>query len=153
MEEQMFKYYLKHRFCSFRRRSWRMRLIIMMMCFSCVANALTTLNDILNTIQKEHPQLRMYDADIRSMDEAAKGARSWMPLDVGAGFWMTPYNPKMWKAGMKDAEGNQEPGMGQFMLSAQQMFPNKQRQNASDLFLYLCQERLAPQFYRDNILE
>ncbi len=51
----------------------------------------------------------MYDADIRSMDEAAKGARSWMPTELGAGFFMTPYNPKMWKAGMKDMDGNQQP--------------------------------------------
>ena len=51
----------------------------MIMCFNCIANAQPkTINDILNAIQREHPQLKMYDADIRSMDEAAKGARSWM---------------------------------------------------------------------------
>ena len=105
------------------------------MCFSCVANAQTTLNDILTTIQKEHPQLKMYDADIRSMDEAAKGARSWMPTEFGAGFWMTPYNPKMWRAGMKEVNGDQQPGMGSFMLSAQQMFPNKKRQDAEAKYM------------------
>lgn len=94
-----------------------------------------SLNDILNVIQKEHPQLKMYEADIRSMDEAAKGAKSWMPPEFGAGFFMTPYNPKMWKAGMKDMDGNQEPGMGSFMLSAQQMFPNKKRQGANAKYM------------------
>lgn len=95
----------------------------------------TRLDDVLNIIQKEHPQMKMYDADIRAMDEAAKGAKSWMPPEFGAGFWMTPYNPNMWKAGMKDLEGNQKPGMGSFMLSAQQMFPNKKRQDAEARYM------------------
>ena len=111
-------------------------LILIMTCAVFLVNAQTkSLNEILNEIQVANPALKMYDADIRSMDEAAKGVRSWMPAEFGAGFWMTPYNPKMWKAGMKDAEGMQEPGMGQFMLSAQQMFPNKQRQNAEAKYM------------------
>lgn len=83
-----------------------------------------TLQDIYQQIDRSNPATKMFDADIRAMDEAAKGAKSWMPPEFGAGFWMTPYLPKYWKA---DAMG---PGMGNFMLSAQQMFPNKQRQNA-----------------------
>ena len=111
-------------------------LILIMTCAVFLVNAQTkSLNEILNEIQVANPALKMYDADIRSMDEAAKGARSWMPAEFGAGFWMTPYNPKMWKAGMKDMDGKQEPGMGQFMLSAQQMFPNKQRQNAEAKYM------------------
>lgn len=102
-----------------------------MWCTGFMVNAQTkSLNEILNEIQIANPSVKMYDADIRSMDEAAKGARSWMPTEFGAGFFMTPYNPKMWKAGMKDMDGNQQPGMGSFMLSAQQMFPNKKRQDS-----------------------
>jgi outer membrane protein TolC len=104
-------------------------IVFLVVCASANAQQ-TTLNDLLNTIQKEHPQLKMYDADIRSMDEAAKGARSWMPTEFGTGFWMTPYNPKMWKAEKNDMTGTSQPGMGSFMLSAQQMFPNKKRQDA-----------------------
>ncbi len=103
-------------------------------CFSIKAQTVR-LDDILNTIQKEHPQLKMYDADIRSMDEAAKGARSWMPTEFGTGFWMTPYNPKMWKTEKSDMTGTTQPGMGSFMLSAQQMFPNKNRQNAEAKYM------------------
>lgn len=83
-----------------------------------------SLQDIFQQIDKSNPSTKMFDADIRAMDEAAKGAKSWMPAEFGAGFWMTPYQPKFWKA-----DGTQ-PGMGSFMVSAQQMFPNKQRQNA-----------------------
>jgi outer membrane protein TolC len=114
----------------------RTLLILIMSVAVCTTKAQTqSLDDILNTIQKEHPQLKMYDADIRSMDEAAKGARNWMPTEFGAGFFMTPYNPKMWKAGMKGMDGNQEPGMGSFMLSAQQMFPNKKRQDTEAKYM------------------
>ena len=109
-------------------------IVFLVVCASARAQQ-TTLTDILNTIQKEHPQLKMYDADIRSMDEAAKGARSWMPAEFGAGFFMTPYNPKMWKAEKNDMTGMTTPGMGSFMLSAQQMFPNKSRQNAEASYM------------------
>jgi len=67
----------------------------------------------------------MYEADIRAMDEAAKGAKSWMPPELGAGFFMTPYNPERWKK-MSDME----PGMGNFMVSIQQMIPNRRKLNA-----------------------
>src|SRR5688500_5148070 len=55
------------------------------------------ISQILDSIDRKHPVVNMYEADIRSMDEAAKGARSWMPPEVGAGFFMTPYNPQRWK--------------------------------------------------------
>ena len=57
-----------------------------------------SISQILDTIQVSNAIVRMYDADIRSMDEAANGARSWMPPEVGAGLFMTPYNTKRWKA-------------------------------------------------------
>jgi outer membrane protein TolC len=72
----------------------------------------------------------MYAAQIRSLDEAAKGARSWMPTEFGTGFWMTPYNPNLWRKGDNGATG-----MGQYMLSAQQMFPNKKRQDAEAAYM------------------
>ena len=67
----------------------------------------------------------MYDADIRASDEAAKGARSWEAPELGTGLWMTPYNPSLWK---RNADGT--PGMGQYMISAQQMIPNKKELDA-----------------------
>jgi outer membrane protein TolC len=82
------------------------------------------LSAILDSIQQQNPSLKMYDADIRSMDEAAKGARSWMPPELGTGLWMVPYNPQLWKK-MEGASG-----MGQYMISAQQMLPNKKKQDA-----------------------
>lgn len=88
-----------------------------------------TIQEIQSAIQTNHPALKMLDAEARSMNEEAKGAYSWMPPEVGAGFFQTPYDPGRWKY------MNGQPGMGAFMISAQQMFPNKKRQNAE--FAYM----------------
>lgn len=88
-----------------------------------------SMQEIQSAIQTNHPALKMLDAEARSMNEGAKGAYSWMPPEVGAGFFQTPYDPGRWKS------MNGQPGMGAFMISAQQMFPNKKRQNAE--FAYM----------------
>jgi hypothetical protein len=41
-----------------------------------------TLDQVLTNIKTNNPQLKMYDADIQSMDAAAKGAKSWMPPQI-----------------------------------------------------------------------
>jgi len=89
-----------------------------------------SLDSILNTVRQSHPAMKMYDADIRSMDEVSKGAKSWMPLELETGLWMTPYDASMWK---KPAGGGT--GMGQYMISAQQMFPNKKEQQANEKYM------------------
>lgn len=97
---------------------------------SLLTTAQTKLSAILDSIESNNPVSRMYEADIRSMDEAAKGAKSWMPPEVGAGFFMIPYDPRRWKK-MSDME----PGMGSFAISAQQMIPNKQKLNADAAYM------------------
>ncbi len=92
------------------------------------------LEDILDSIQQLHPSLKMYDNEIRSMDEAAKGARSWMSPELSTGFWMVPYNPSRWKK-MPDGMGGFEEGMGQYMIGAQQMFPNKKKLDADEVYM------------------
>jgi outer membrane protein TolC len=85
-----------------------------------------TLPGILSTVEKNNPGLKMYEAEARAFNEAAKGAYSWMPPEAGAGLFMTPYNTREIKANpsmMKE-------GMGFFMVSAQQMFPNRKKQDA-----------------------
>lgn len=83
-----------------------------------------SLDSVLSTIKTNNPQLKMYDADIQSMDAAAKGAKSWMPPQVETGFFMTPYNTKMWKA------NEMNPGMGNYMLGVTQMIPNASKLKA-----------------------
>lgn len=88
------------------------------------------LNTVLDSIELNNPVSRMYEADIRTMDEAANGARSWMPPELGAGFFMTPYNTKRWKA----LDGMNE-GMGSFMISFQQMIPNRGKLKADVAYM------------------
>jgi outer membrane protein TolC len=107
-------------------------LYIFALCFVTVkiyGQNTMTLENIFATIQNNHPALKMYDAQIRSLDEAAKGAKSWAPPEFGAGLFMTPYNLSYTKA-----RGAQN-GMGAFMLTASQMFPNKKEQVANALFM------------------
>lgn len=88
------------------------------------------LDAILDSIAASHPSVKMYDAEIKSMDAAAKGARSWMPPEVNTGLWMVPYNPNLWKKGDMG-----ETGMGQYMIGGQQMFPVKKKQNADAAYM------------------
>lgn len=111
-------------------RYLRFVLTTTLLICSLWTTAQTRLSTILDSIERYNPVSRMYEADIRSMDEAAKGAKSWMPPEVGAGFFMTPYNPQRWKK-MSDME----PGMGSFAISAQQMIPNRRKQNADAAYM------------------
>ena len=104
-------------------------LLAFMVVKTVAAQQVLTIQEIQSAIQTNHPALKMLDAEARSMNEEAKGAYSWMPPEVGAGFFQTPYDPGRWKS------MNGQPGMGAFMISAQQMFPNKKRQNAE--FAYM----------------
>ena len=92
------------------------------------------LQDILDSIQQSHPSMKMYDAEIESMDAAAKGARSWMAPQVSTGLWMVPYNTNLWKGETK-ADGTESTGMGQYMISAEQMFPNKKYNDANEAYM------------------
>ncbi|GAC1481082.1 MAG: hypothetical protein NVS1B13_02690 [Flavisolibacter sp.] len=89
-----------------------------------------SLDQILEHIKLHSDHLKRYDAEVQSLDEAAKGARGWMPPELGTGLWMVPYNPSLWRKG-----ANGTNGMGQYMISGQQMFPNLKRQKAEEVYL------------------
>lgn len=88
------------------------------------AQKTTGINSILDSIRLKNPSLKMYDAEVRSLDEAAKGAKSWMAPEISSGFFMTPYAPRYWKS----MDG--QPGMGSYAIGAQQMIPNPKRLKA-----------------------
>ena len=88
------------------------------------------LDVIIDSITASHPVVKMYNNEIRSMDEAAKGAKSWMPPEISTGLWMVPYNTSLWKKGDMGATG-----MGQYMIGGQQMFPNKKKQHADAAYM------------------
>lgn len=92
--------------------------------FPTYAQKTTDISFILDSIQLSNPSLKMYDAEVRSLDEAAKGAKSWMAPELSSGFFMVPYAPRYWKS------MNGQPGMGQYTIAAQQIIPNPKRLNA-----------------------
>jgi outer membrane protein TolC len=87
------------------------------------------LNAVIDSIKTSHPVVKMFDNEIRSMDEAAKGARSWMPPQLGIGQFMTPYDVRLWHR-----EGD-IPGMGSVMVSGEQMFPNRKKLDADERYM------------------
>jgi len=89
-----------------------------------------TLNDIFSKISTNSPDQKSFDAQIRSLDEAAKGARNWEAPELSTGLWMTPYNPNLWK---RQSDGSS--GMGQYMVSAQQIFPNRRKLDAEQNYM------------------
>lgn len=113
----------------------KLSLILLASAIAFNSNGQTLpLNAIIDSISRSHPVVKMYDYEIRSMDEAAKGARSWMPPEFSSGLWMVPYNTSRWKK-MDDGMGGEKEGMGQYMIGGQQMFPNRKKQNADAAYM------------------
>lgn len=98
------------------------------LCYSLNISAQTlSLDSVLITIESMNPMLKVYDAKMNAYDAYAKGAKSYMPPQLEAGFFMTPYNPMMWKANPSEFDK----GMGSVMVGAQQMFTNPVKLNAN----------------------
>jgi len=99
-------------------------LIIAMVLNDSVQAQVLTLSEIKTSIRAQHPTVGMFDAEAKSMDAAAEGAWSWMPPEIGTGFFMMPYNPAFIR------ETDMDEGMGQYVISVEQMIPNRKRQEA-----------------------
>jgi outer membrane protein, heavy metal efflux system len=110
------------------------RILIIIISFFAIAHtnaqSVMSLDSVLSVIETNNPVVQMYNADIRSMDEAAKGAKSWMPPELGTGLWMAPYNTSLWKKSTDGANG-----MGQYIISVQQMIPNKKELEANEKYM------------------
>lgn len=109
------------------------KLIFLFMIFASsrgISQPTLELDSILSAITNNYPSIKSYDASIRSLDAAAKGARNWDAPLVSTGLWMTPYDPNLWKR-----QSNGATGMGQYMISVQQMFPNRKKLDADEKYM------------------
>jgi outer membrane protein TolC len=105
-------------------------LLSLFISYLIVAHAQTMhLDAILDSIQYSNPSAKMYDANVRSIDASAKGARSWMAPEISSGLWMVPYNTSLWKS------NNGATGLGQYMISGEQMFPNRKYNDANEAYM------------------
>lgn len=111
----------------------RMMKITSAFAFLCIhfssSAQLFTLPSLLDSVDANHPMLKMYDAEIRSMNDAAEGARALEAPTLGAGLWQAPYNTSMWR------DSEMQPGQGMLMLSAEQMIMNPRKRRAEYDFM------------------
>ena len=101
--------------------------IIIILLFAAISSHGQTplsLDSILARIENAHPRLKTADARVRELDTYSKGAITMPAPQVGGGFWMTPYNPARWRE-----------GMGAFMVTGEQMFPNRNMQRAEQRYM------------------
>jgi outer membrane protein TolC len=94
-----------------------------------------SLNEVLNKVENSYPSLKMYDSQIQSLDAASKGARNWAAPQVSTGFFMTPYNTSLWAGNNGDNGQKMQNGLGSFMVTAQQSFPNKKSNDANENYM------------------
>lgn len=111
-------------------RNIKLYTIVCFLVFGLTNGQTLSIEAVLASIKENNPQLKMYDAEIQSMDANAKGAKSWSAPQVSTGFFMTPYNTKMWKATDMSA------GMGAYMIGVTQMIPNASRLKADADYMY-----------------
>lgn len=94
-------------------------LIVFLICSSSVLGQVLPLDSVISSIEKNNPQLQQYDYSIKAFDAYAKGAKSWMPPQAGAGLYQTDYKLKN----------------GMLMLSVEQMIPNPGKQKRKEDYL------------------
>ncbi|MFN0175460.1 MAG: TolC family protein [Saprospiraceae bacterium] len=104
----------------------RFKIIVLLLfeAFNSNGQNPLALDSILSRIETIHPRLKGTDARIRELDTYASGAINMPAPQVGGGLWMTPYNPKWWRE-----------GMGAFMVTGEQMFPNRKMQRAEQRYM------------------
>ncbi len=110
----------------------RRKISVIALLFSLGLDAqVLTLDSILLIIEKQQPDLQVYNAKINALNAYAEGARALDAPQVGGGFFMTPYNPMLWKADPSMYSN----GMGSFMISAQQMITNPRKLSANEDYM------------------
>ncbi len=85
-----------------------------------------SLDNMLQTIQRDNPMLQQYGYRAKAMDAYAEGATGWMAPMVGAGVFMLPYPGQ-------DVERDEREGS--YMISAEQAIPNPAKQRAKQEYM------------------
>lgn len=100
--------------------------IIVLWSTGAFAQEVLSLQQILQKIEQNNPELKVYDLQVISLDSKVSGAKAWMAPMVGVGTLMTPYPG----SGMvNDAD------KGALMFSAEQDIPNPLKSRAKSDFL------------------
>ncbi|MCW5925262.1 MAG: TolC family protein [Saprospiraceae bacterium] len=107
------------------KNRFKIIILLLLAAFESGGQTPLSLDSILTRIETAHPRLQGADARVRELDTYAKGTITMPPPQVGGGFFMTPYNTARWSE-----------GMGSFMVTGEQMFPNRRMQKAEQRYMY-----------------
>lgn len=87
-----------------------------------------SLDSVLASVERNYPELKMYDARINSIIAKTEGSKSWMPPTVSVGLNRIPYNLSLINEPMMQTSS----GM---MLSIEQMIPNVSKLKSKEDYL------------------
>ncbi len=98
-------------------------IVLLLFCHTLVVSQaqFLALDSIKALIEKQHPDLSMYDMQVKAYDAYAAGAKSWESPQIGTGLYMIPYTF--------------EKNMGSYMVSVQQMIPNPAKLKANEQYM------------------
>ncbi len=115
-------------------------ILFFLICVSLLhaQNSNLTLVQIIDSLEKNYPELLKYDSKIQSLQAQVEGSKAWMPPTASFGLNQFPYNPMM----LKDAGPMNQAGL---MFSVEQMIPNSGKLNAKQNYLYSL-----PQIQKNN---
>lgn len=122
---------LTHRFQAMIKRDHASSLklmvitLILTLAFMQVGAQVMTLEETIQTIERNNPMLKPYESKAQALDEYATGARSWMAPMVGVGTFMTPY----------PGQEVMEMDKGSIMFSVEQQIPNAGRLKATSKYM------------------
>lgn len=102
-----------------------------LLTFGSLSAQVLPLDSVLNTIRQQNPMLQEYEFKAKAKDAYVSGAGSWMPPQVGAGVFMTPYRRVASDA--MGVGGNE--GAGSVMFQVEQMIPHPAKQRAQRQYL------------------
>lgn len=96
-----------------------------------------TFDSVRSAVIARHPELKMYQHQAQAYDAMAEGATAWEAPQIGAGFFMTPYQTRYWRDQQKTVEGmpSMMPGMGNFMIQAKQMITHPAKLRANQRYM------------------
>lgn len=112
--------------CSFKLSIVNCQLSFLLLMTVSVNAQVISLQEVLETINRQNPMLQEYDNKVRALNTYTEGAKSWMAPMVGVGTFMTPY------PGQNIMEDRDK---GSVMVSLEQNIPNPAKLNANQNYL------------------
>ncbi|TAL57158.1 MAG: hypothetical protein EPN85_14330 [Bacteroidetes bacterium] len=87
-----------------------------------------TLIQIIDSVEKNYPEILKYDYKVQSLQAQVEGSKAWMPPTASFGLNQFPYNPMM----LKDVGPMNQAGL---MFTVEQMIPNSGKLKAKQNYL------------------